>query len=294
MNMRQKADVMMVMVTFFWGSSYVFMKMGLGSMEVFNLIALRFGTAFLFAGLIFHKRLRRTDGRTILSGMILGFLLYLMFSFITAGVQTTSAANAGFIVSLAVIFVPLLSFVLFKQKISLHTGFGIVLALFGVAVLTLKLQLETNPGDLLCMLGALSYAVYILTAASLTNHFDTIRLGVIQLGFAGLFGFMSSMMSSENFVLPGSAKAWIAVLALGIVCSAVGFTVQTISQKYTTPTNTGLIFSLEPLFAAVFAMLMLGEELTTKSYIGAAFIMAGVMLSRIDIKKWIQSRIRTA
>ncbi|RSL30684.1 DMT family transporter [Salibacterium salarium] len=285
MNMQRRADIMMILVTVSWGTSYVFMKMGLGSIEAFNLVALRFGIAFLLAGLLFYKRLRKVDFKTVKYGMILGFILYLVFTFITFGVNTTSASNAGFIVSLAVIFVPVLSALFLKQKIGPRVFTGIFLALLGIGFLTLNSQLQINQGDALCMLGALSYATYIIVTGSLTKNVDSLNLGIIQLGFVSLFGLISSFIAAEPTVLPTSTASWIAILSLGIFCSAIGFTIQTISQKYTTPTNTGLIFSLEPVFAAVFAFLMLGEEFTTKAYIGAALVLAGVLLSRIDMKK---------
>ncbi|RSL31714.1 DMT family transporter [Salibacterium salarium] len=285
MSMQLRADMMMILVTVSWGTSYVFMKMGLGSIEAFNLVALRFGIAFLFAGLLFYKRLIKVDLKTVKYGMILGFILYLVFTFITFGVKTTSASNAGFIVSLAVIFVPVLSALFLKQKIGPRVFTGIFLSLLGIGLLTLNPQLQMNPGDVLCMLGALSYATYILVTGSLTKNVDSLSLGIIQLGFVSLFGLISSFMAPETTVLPDTAGSWFAIISLGIFCSAIGFTIQTISQKYTTPTNTGLIFSLEPVFAAVFAFLVLDEKFTTNAYIGAALVLTGVLLSRIDVKR---------
>ncbi len=76
-NTQLKADFMMVMVTMFWGSSYLFMKMGLQSIQGFNLIALRFGIAFILAGIVFYKRLIKIDVKTIKYGFLLGSILFL-------------------------------------------------------------------------------------------------------------------------------------------------------------------------------------------------------------------------
>lgn len=111
-----KAELLLLVVTLFWGSSYIFMKMGLGTLGEFNLIALRFGLAFILAVMIFHKRLRRVDIKTLKYGALLGFLLLGVFTCITFGLQTTTTSNAGFLVALTVIFVPILDRVIFKKS----------------------------------------------------------------------------------------------------------------------------------------------------------------------------------
>jgi drug/metabolite transporter (DMT)-like permease len=290
MRMQVKADLMMVLVTIFWGSSYVFMKMGLGTIEEFNLIGLRFIIAFLFAAMIFYKRFIELDVKTVKYGAILGFILFLVFTFITFGVKSTSASNAGFLVSLTIIFVPVLSAIFLKEKFSPRVMTGICLAILGIGLLTLNKHLQINPGDALCMLGALCYATHILVTGYLTKHVDSLNLGIVQLGFTGLFGLVFSFMTGEITMLPDSFESWFAILSLSIFCSAIGFTVQTVSQNYTTPTNTGLIFSLEPVFATVFAFAFLGETLTAQGYLGAIIVFTGVLVTKIDGKKGLIKR----
>ena len=107
---------MMLIVTMFWGSSYLFMKMGLDSFQAFNLIALRFGIAFILAGVVFYKRLMHLDSKTIFYGFILGSILFLLISVVTIGLKFTSISNAGFLFSLSVVFVPLLLAIFFRKK----------------------------------------------------------------------------------------------------------------------------------------------------------------------------------
>src|SRR4051794_17425077 len=109
-----KADFMMLIVTILWGSSYLFMKMGLDSLQEFNLIALRFGIAFILAGTVFYKRLIRIDFKTLFYGFILGSILFLLISVVTIGLKFTSISNAGFLFSLSVVFVPLLLAIFLK------------------------------------------------------------------------------------------------------------------------------------------------------------------------------------
>ncbi|MGG3467631.1 DMT family transporter [Neobacillus pocheonensis] len=284
MSTQLKANLMLLIVTIFWGSSYLFMKMGLVSIPEFNLIALRFGIAFLLAGIVFYRRILKADFKTIKYAFVLGTILFSVFASITYGIKTTSASNAGFLVSLTVIFVPLLLAVFFKKMPEKRIIFGVSLALTGIGFLTLNHQFKISIGDFLCILGALFYAIHIIVTGKLTKNADSITLGVLQLGFTGAWGLLFSIFL-ETPRLPSTTESWVSILVLGVLCSAIGFVTQTIAQKYTTPTHTGLLFSLEPVFAAIFAFAFAGEILTTKGYVGASLVLLGVFTAEIDFKK---------
>lgn len=273
-----KADFLILMITLCWGSSYIFMKLGLNSIEEFNLIALRCGFAFLLSAALFHKSLRQTDLKTLKYAALLGLLLFGVFTGIMFGLKTTTTSNAGFLISLTVIFVPLIYVTVFKKKLKLSLVIGVCLAIIGIGFLTLNSELRIYPGDFLCIMGALLYAIHILITDSAAKTTNTLNLGILQLGFAGAYGLFFSFLF-ETPKLPNTSEGWVAVLVLSIVCSAFGYVVQPLAQKYTTPIRTGLIFSLEPLFAALFGFVFINEILPFKGYIGAALVLLGVLVS---------------
>ncbi|MCT1401064.1 DMT family transporter [Paenibacillus sp. p3-SID867] len=277
-----KADLMILFITICWGSSYLFMKMGLDSLGEFNLIALRFGLAFILAGVIFLPRLRQVNVKTIRYAMLLGFILFIMFTALTFGLKTTTTSNAGFLVSLTVVFVPLLHTFLFKKKIENKVVVSIVLALTGIALLTIQLPFTFKIGDLFCVAAALCYALHINMVSTAAQKVDTLSLGILQLGFTGLYAFISSLLF-EAPVWPSTTNSWIAVLVLSVVCTAVGFIVQTIAQKYTTATRTGLVFSLEPVFAALVGFWFAHEILNPNQYLGAALVFLSVVISSVNV-----------
>lgn len=274
---------MLIIVTVFWGSSYLFMKMGLVVLQEFNLIALRFGIAFILAGIIYYRRILRADFKTVKYGFIMGTILFGVFAAVTFGVKQTSTSNAGFLVSLTVIFVPLLVAIFFRKLPEKRIVFGVALALIGIGLLTLTNKFNINSGDLLCILTALFYATHIIVTGKLTRAVDSITLGILQLGFTAAWGLLFSIFL-ETPQLPSTSGSWISVLGLGIFCSAIGFIGQTAAQKYTTPTNTGLIFSLEPVFAAIIGNVFLDEILTPKGYLGATLVLLGVLTTQVDFK----------
>lgn len=275
-----KAELMLFVVTIFWGSSYLFMKMGLGTLGEFNLIALRFGLAFILAALLFHKRLLQVDARTLKYGALLGFLLLGVFTCITFGLKTTTTSNAGFLVALTVIFVPMIDVLVFRKKIAPPQAFGTILAIAGIGLLTLNSSLRIQPGDFLCILSAVFYAVQILLTGKAVKTCDSLSIGILQLGFAGGYALVLSALF-ETPSLPSSMSGWVAILALGLFCSACGFILQPIAQKYTTPTRTGLIFSMEPVFAALFGYWFVGEKLSMQGYTGAALVLLGIVASEL-------------
>lgn len=277
-----KADLMILFITICWGSSYLFMKMGLDSLGEFNLIALRFGLAFILAGVIFLPRLRQVNVKTIQYAMLLGFILFIMFTALTFGLKTTTTSNAGFLVSLTVVFVPLLHTFLFRKKIENKVVVSIVLALTGIALLTIKLPFTFKIGDLFCIAAALCYALHINMVSTAAQKVDTLSLGILQLGFTGLYAFVSSLLF-EAPVWPSTTNSWMAVLVLSVVCTAVGFIVQTIAQKYTTATRTGLVFSLEPVFAALVGFWFAHEVLNSNQYLGAALVFLSVVISSVNV-----------
>lgn len=284
-----KGDILMLAVTMIWGSSYIFMKMGLNTIEGFNLVGLRFGIAFIIAGIIFYKRLLHIDFKTIKYGFVLGTIIFAAISTVTIGVKFTSVSNAGFLFSLTVIFVPLIVALYNRKRPETKIIVGVILSIVGIAFLTLNNNFEVGYGDILIILGALFYAFDIIVTDKWTKDVDSLSLGILQLGFTGAWGMLFSFLFEQPHI-PSTTEAWIAILALSILCSAIGFIGQTIAQQYTTPTHTGLIFSLEPVFAAIFAFIFIGEVLTAKGYIGAVLVLIGVLTAKIEFRKPVMKK----
>lgn len=283
MTKQTKADLMLLMITVFWGASYMLTKIGLEGLEPFNLTALRFIIAFIIAAVAFHKQIFCADVKTIKYAFILGVLLFGMFISMAFGLGHTTASNAGFLISLSVVLIPIISFVFLKQKIEKRVIVGVCLALIGIALMTLDSKLTVNIGDLLCILCAMLCSIHVIVIGIFTKEVDSIALGALQLGFAGIFSIIFSAFT-ETVRLPNTALSWLTVLLLSIFCTAIGYIVQTMAQQHTSATHTGLILSLEPVFSAIFAYIFLEEVLAPKGYIGAVILLTGVLISELDFK----------
>jgi len=279
MNSR-KAEFLMVTVSLAWGSSYLLMKVGLDGISPFNLIALRFGIAFICMFAIFLPRFRELTVAILGKGILMGILLFCLFTGLVFGVKHTTASTAGFLASTTVIIVPVIESILKRRLPDKSVTVSILLAMIGLYLLTMKDSFSLDTGAIYCLLAALFYAIYIVTLDRLSKKMDTFLVSIIQLGVVTLLGIIF-MLCLETPALPQTPIQWGAILGLGIICSAYGFVVQPIAQRYTSSEKIGLIFSLEPVFSAILSFIFLHEILEIKGYIGAALIFSGVVFSQI-------------
>jgi drug/metabolite transporter (DMT)-like permease len=278
-----RAELMLFIITVFWGGSYILTKLSLRSLQPYNLIAIRFLIAFFLSGIVFNRRIVKANMRTVIFALILGLTLFSVFIAMTFGLKYTSASNAGFLISISVVLIPIISLIFLKQHIEIKVVICVTFALIGIALLSINSQLSVSAGDLLCILCAVLYAVYVVVTGIFTKHVDSITLGILQLGFVGIFSTIFSCLT-ESVKLPSTFFSWSVVLSLSILCTAVGYIVQTHVQQYTSATHTGLILSLEPVFSAVFAYFVLGEILSLRGYIGASILLVSVFLAEFNFK----------
>ncbi|MFA7695840.1 MAG: DMT family transporter [Methanoregula sp.] len=272
------AELLLTFTVFLWGSSYLFMKLGMETFAPFNLIALRFGIAFLVAVPFFGKVFYGLRLRTVCSAAVLGLMLFGTIAFLLYGLTDESTTGAGFLIGTTVVMVPILQAVVFSRIPRPPVILGIVLALAGILLLTIGTTFVLDMGAVLCLVGAFFCAWQIILTDRYVKTGPALSLGVLQLGFAGLYGLVFSVLF-ESPVLPSTGGDWMVILELAVLCSAVGFIGQTVAQEYTTPERTGLIFSLESVFAAIFGFIVLHEVLPVTGYIGAALILCGVVIA---------------
>ena len=280
MNKQLQANFLIVLVALFWGSTYFLTKMAVEELEPFNLTALRFGTAFIITALFFFKRIRKADRTVIKYSIILGVLAVIAVLSMTFGVQYTTASNAGFLISLSVVMIPLISVVVLKKKIKAKLLLSVVLATIGIVCLTLNEQLTINKGDILCILCATSFAVQVLIMERIPKSADSVAIGALQLGITAVVNFILSFFL-ENFTVPSDLKVWGVIVILGVFCTAFCYIIQIYALKNTSAIQAGIILSLEPVFSAIFAYIFLGELLSKQGYIGAILLFISVILAGI-------------
>ena len=284
MKIQSKADLSLIAITMFWGASCLLTKIGLSGLEPLTLMALRFLLAFVLSAAVFWRRIKASNWITVKYAAILAGILFTVFAFMTFGVKYTTASNAGFLTCLASVFIPIFAFLFLKQRPERKVLFSIGLAFFGVALLSLNDKFQFNIGDFLSICCSVAFAVHILVMGTYTRRVDSVTLGVLQLGFAGVYSLGAAFLF-ETPGLPQNSQSWIIVLTLSVFCTAVAFIVQSVAQKYTSPSHTGLIFTMEPAFAAFFAFAFLGEILAFRGYVGGLLMIISILIVEVDFPR---------
>ncbi len=278
---QSQADFMIALVATAWGSSYVMMKVGLEGLPPLSLTALRFGIAFICITAIFPKELKKTTPRILKRSSILGAFLFGIFVFLLNGMETTTASNAGFLISTSVVMVPVFHALLTRKFPGGRIVIGVVITIVGIGFLSLQESLSFHSGDLLCIGGAFMYTCQILCTDKFTKDDNPLLLGIWSLAFAAIFSAIGTFVF-ETPTLPATAGEWAAVIGLAIICSSFGFVAQSVAQAYTTPEHAALLFALEPVSSAAFAFVFLHEVLNLQGMIGAALVLCGVLFASVQ------------
>lgn len=276
----KQAELMMLFVTFSWSSSYLLMKIALTGVDPFTLMCLRFTIAFVCVLPLLLKTIKICSKRTVAKGLFLGFMVYASLIGTIVGLKHTTASTAAFLGTTAVVLVPIIEGVWQRKMPPMLTILSIALAFVGLVLFTVKDGLSLDIGALYCLWGAFGYAVYIVVVGRMANEKDMFPATLMQFGAIAIFSGLSAYIF-ETPHLPQTGMQWGAILGLAVICSAFCFVMQSIVQRYLSPSRTGLIFSMEPVFAAILAYFFLNEVMDGQGLIGALLIMIANILKNI-------------
>jgi drug/metabolite transporter (DMT)-like permease len=280
---RWQADLALALVALVWGTTFVVVKQALDGISTVYFLALRFGLASLCMLAMFWPSFRRLSAREfglgIRGGAIAGIFLWLGYLLQTFGLKYTGAGKSGFITGLYIVLVPLLGAAIFRRWPQTRELLGVLAATAGMAALTLPSisgGFQFNRGDLLTVACAVVFAIHLLVLGYYSKRasFQAVALG--QIACAAVLSAVS--LSLEPPQAHWNHQVVFAIILTAVFATAVAFALQTWGQKYTTPTRTALIFSLEPVIALATAIAIGGENLTLSALLGGALILGGILV----------------
>jgi drug/metabolite transporter (DMT)-like permease len=281
MNKRTRAELFLLLITLVWGSTFVVTKFVLQDAGPFLYTTIRFLVATMIFGIIFFPKLRTINKESVIKGAILGFLLFIGFATQTVGLLSTTASKSAFITGMMVVFTPICQLLIERKPAKGGNLFGVGMVMAGLYFLTSPTGSHFTLGDGLTLVCAISFAVYIVYLDIFSQNCDASHLTFMQFAVtAGLSGI--SFLFFEDFRLILNAQFTVAVLYLAIFATVIALFVQTKFQKDTTPTRSAVVFSVEPVVAAVVAYFVLGERIGEYGILGGGLIMAGVVFSEFS------------
>lgn len=290
---RLQADGALALITVFWGVTFVVVKDALGYGDPFSFLALRF--------LVGAVVLSALAGRQVLSpknlrnGMLLGSFLFVGFAFQTVGLTSTTPSRSAFITGMSVVLVPVLSLVLFKRVPKPTSLMGVVLAAVGLYFLTRPdVGVEGSGGlargDWLTLGCAVAYACHITLTERYAPKEGVMGLVAVQLWSVALLSALSLPFVTRRVEWTASFVG--AVLVCGVLASAVAISVQTWGQARTTAVRAAVIYSMEPVFAAMYSVALGYEVLGAREWTGGGLILLGVLVSDVGAAAWAWWRSR--
>src|SRR5437868_7886790 len=283
-----KAHTLLVLITFIWGATFVIVKNAVehdATPLTFNFV--RMTMAAIALGLFFHRDIRRISRLALIAGAVTGVFLWLGYEFQTTGLRLTTASKSAFITGLSVILVPLLLMVFWGRKTTTWTALGVLAAFAGLFLLSVP-ACESGlgnwgiviRGDLLTLGCALSFAFQIIFLGRATERHPFEQIGFLQIATAALLMGLTAPLLEKPHITWSPRVIWALVLT-SLLATAAAFTIQAWAQQFTSPTQTALILSLEPVFAWITSYVVLGERLGLRAGIGAVLILAGVLISEL-------------
>ncbi|MCZ4274077.1 DMT family transporter [Maritalea porphyrae] len=280
---RATATALLIVATIIWGSAFIAQKSAMGSMEPFTFLAARYllGGILILPLAIWESR--RVNKPITKKGWQLIGLLIIAFFFGSwlqqIGLLTASVTNTGFLTGFYVFFVPILMVVFTKAKLHNLIWVAAALAFSGLFLLSGGKIENFVIGDYYVFASSFFWAMYVFflgTTAQTTQRPITVSAIIFLIGgsicAAGALG-------TETVTIEAIQIGWVEILYTGILSTAIGFTLHTVSQQHVPTANAALILSMESLFAAIGAAIILGERLSSNGYLGIVLIFSAIVLA---------------
>jgi drug/metabolite transporter (DMT)-like permease len=263
-----------------WGVTFAVVKETTREVPVPLFLALRFSIAGAVLLLLYPRRVAALRARDFGWASLLGLVLAAGFLMQTLGLQTISASRSAFLTGLSVILVPFLAIPIVGSRPGPVTWLGVLLAASGTWVLTGGGVAGPSSGDLWSLGCMAAFALQIVLLSRFVRNADPIAIAVVEVAAgAVLFWAYAVQRGPVRPDLPGSA--WGAILFMAVIGTAFTQAGQAWGQKRATPVRAGVVYSLEPVFAALYAAAALSERLVPREWAGASLIFAAVLLVEV-------------
>lgn len=279
----------LILTTFFWGGSFLFSKIGLREIPPLLFVFSRFALATLLMMVIFVRRLRLLNHSILKRGVLVGVALGLTNISFVFGVKDTSISRAGVLNNLFVLFIPLITKLVWKDRIGRINLVGLGLASAGIWLLATGGGVGFNRGDLVSTICALFIAGHIITVSKVLRDDDVYIISLVQFATVAAMSGSAALVASTtwNEISP---MALLSIIYCAIFPTVICFTLQNSFQRYVTPTRAGLMYTLDPVWSLLAGFFFLGERLLPMEWLGCAMIFMAAFIPLV-VKVFVESRV---
>jgi len=291
-NKRLGANMLLLLTAAIWGFAFVAQRVGSQYVGAFTFNGVRFalGSISLIPLIIYFDKRKKSGSdnegkvefsvkKSILSGVVVGIVLYIAATLQQVGLIYTTAGKASFITGLYMVFVPIIGIFL-KHKVGKNSWVGVVIAVVGLYLLSVNENFRIGYGDLLEVIGAIFWAIHILTIDYFSSKMDALKLSCIQFATCSFLSLVTALIF-EQITMSGISQALVPILYGGFLSVGVAYTLQVVAQKNAKPSHAAMILSMESVFGAVGGAILLGESMSSRGYMGCILILGGILVSQI-------------
>jgi len=289
-----RSNLLLILASIIWGCAFVAQNVGMNYIGPWTFSTIR----FLIAGFsllaiipildkkrthVIRPKTKEEKQKLLLGSVLCGLALSIGSIVQQIAMLTVPVAKAGFLTTLYVLFVPIIT-LLFGKKIPLKVWIGIAMALFGLYLLSMAGNLALGIGEIFLILAAFLFAIHIIIIGHFSTRVDPVRLSCGQLLIGG-FATVIPMIVIERPTIVSILAAYIPLLYTGIFSSCVAYTLQIFAQKEANPTIAGMLLSLESVFAALAGYLILNQVLNTRELIGCVLIFIAIVIAQLPDRR---------
>lgn len=289
------ATLALLAITASWGSTFFLIHDLLDRVPVLDFLAVRFTIASVAILLVSPRAVGRLSRERLGQALVLGALYGVAQILQTTGLAHTAASVSGFITGMYVVCTPLFAAVLLRSRIGRMTWLAVLLAVTGLGVLALGGASSTHLlggmgyGEALTLVAATIYALHIVGLGAWSDARDALGMSIVQVAVIAVICMAAA--APGGIVLPQTSADWLSVTYMAIVAGAAAVLAQTWAQAHLPPTRTAIIMSMEPVFAAVFAVLLGGESATSRMLLGGALVLAAMLIVELVPRRRIEAEV---
>jgi len=270
---RQVATLLLTAVTAIWGSTFFLIRDVVQQISPADFLAIRFTIAAVAMTAVFWRPMLALDRRELTVGVGLGLLYAAAQLLQTVGLAHTEASRSGFITGTYVVLTPVLGAVLLRERIPRSTWVAVLMAAAGLATLSLR-GIGLGFGETVTLLAAVIYALHIIGLGRYSSPATAAGLSTLQMVVIAAVSLVAAAPGGVE--LPTGGHAWASVLYMALIAGAVALWAQTWAQSHLAATRAAIVMTLEPVFAAAFAVALGGESLTSRIILGGAMVLAAM------------------
>jgi drug/metabolite transporter (DMT)-like permease len=285
---RLLATAVLLAVTAVWGSTFPLIKGLLDRVPTLDFLAVRFALAAVFLVALAPGALRRLSPASRRHALVLGGIYGVAQVLQTAGLAHTPASVSGFITGMYVVCTPLLAALVLRTRIGPLTWLAVGVATAGLAVLTLN-GLSIGYGEALTLVAAVLYAAHIVGLGAWSRPEEALGMAILQVIVIAVLCFAAT--APDGVVLPDRLGDWVSIAYMAVFAGALAMLGQTWAQAHLPPTRTAIVMTMEPVFAATFAVLLGGESLTIRMGVGGLLVLTAMLMVELAPRRKIEAEV---